>query len=70
MEDVGIFYGRLVYLTAMWYFCCHLVHFMVIGYISSFWYVIYNNKNLATLILAFDIFDFDKNIDSTLDCDQ
>jgi hypothetical protein len=32
MEDVCTFYGRLVYHTAIWYFCGHLVYF------SPFWY--------------------------------
>jgi hypothetical protein len=41
MEDVGVFYGHLVYLTAIWYtlwtcgiFCGNLVYF------SPFWYVV------------------------------
>jgi hypothetical protein len=41
MEDVGIFYGNLVYFPAIWSICGHLVYFMVIWYIfSRFWYVI------------------------------
>jgi hypothetical protein len=42
MEDVGTFYGHLVYFMAIWYslwsfgiFCGHLVYFMVIWYIFS-----------------------------------
>jgi hypothetical protein len=33
MEDVGIFYGRLLHLTPIWYFCghVHLVHFSRFG---------------------------------------
>jgi hypothetical protein len=41
MENLGIFYDHLVYLTAIWYilwsfgiFCGHLVHF------SPFWYFV------------------------------
>jgi hypothetical protein len=40
MEDVGIFFGHLVYFTAIWYIvwpfgilCGHLVNFTVIWYI-------------------------------------
>jgi hypothetical protein len=34
MEDGGLFYVRLVDLTAIWYFCGHTVYFMV--YFSCF----------------------------------
>jgi hypothetical protein len=36
MEDVCIFYGRMVYLTAVWNYCSHLVYLMVIGFFSRF----------------------------------
>jgi hypothetical protein len=44
MEDVGMFYGRLVYFTAMWYTYC-----------VAIWYtftvlVCCTKKNLATLL--------------------
>jgi hypothetical protein len=60
MEDVGIFYGHLVYITVILYIlwpfgicilwpfriCCgNLVYFMVI------WYI-FTKKNLATLVSA------------------
>jgi hypothetical protein len=55
MEDVGIFFGHLVYFVAIWYilwpigiFCGHLVYFVTIWYILwlgiwfifPFWYVV------------------------------
>jgi hypothetical protein len=55
MEDVGKFYGRSVYFTAISYFYGHLVYFMTIWYIlRSFWYIVpilvyCTKKNLATL---------------------
>jgi hypothetical protein len=45
MEDVGIFYGRLVYLTAIWYFCGRSVYFMVIWYIISRFGILYRQKS-------------------------
>jgi hypothetical protein len=33
MEVVGIFYGHLVYFTAIWNFCGDLVYFIAIWYI-------------------------------------
>jgi hypothetical protein len=45
MEDVGLFYGYLVYFTAIWYmyvFRGHLVNFPVL--------VCCTKKNLATLV--------------------
>jgi hypothetical protein len=50
MEDIGIFYGHLVYFTVIWYmyfwtfglYCGNLVYF------SQFWYVV-PKKNMATL---------------------
>jgi hypothetical protein len=45
MEDVGIFYGRLVYLTGIWYFCGHFVclwpsgiFYGHLGIFFPFWY--------------------------------
>jgi hypothetical protein len=35
MEEGGVFYGRLVYLTAIWYFLGHLVYFF------PFWYFVF-----------------------------
>jgi hypothetical protein len=55
MEDVGIFYGHLVYFMADWYiletigkFYGHLVHFLVIWFIFPV-LVCCTRKNLATL---------------------
>jgi hypothetical protein len=45
-EDVGIFYGHLVYL-----FCRHFVYFMVIWYIVPV-LVCCTKKNLATLVIV------------------
>jgi hypothetical protein len=49
MEDVGIFYGGLVYPTAIWYFCGHLAYFMLIRCIYSRFAMLYQEKsgNLA-----------------------
>jgi hypothetical protein len=54
-ENVGIFYGHLVYLIAIWYilwpfgtFCGHLIHFVVIWYMFSRLGMLCQ-KNLATL---------------------
>jgi hypothetical protein len=45
MEDVGIFYGCLVYLTAIWYFCGHFVIFYGhLVYFSCFG-VLYQEKS-------------------------
>jgi hypothetical protein len=55
MEDVGLFYGHLVYFTAICYtyvFCGHLKHFMVIWYIFPI-LVCCTKKNLATLTRSF-----------------
>jgi hypothetical protein len=48
MEDVGIFCGRLVYFTAIWYFCDHLVC-LVYGRLVYFFPDLYQEKsgNLA-----------------------
>jgi hypothetical protein len=48
MEDVGIFYGHLVYLRPFGVSCGNFVDFMVI-WLLWFWYVV-PKKNLATLI--------------------
>jgi hypothetical protein len=48
MEDVGIFYGQLVFLRPICIFCGHLVYFMVIWYIFPV-LVWCTKKNLATL---------------------
>jgi hypothetical protein len=48
MEDVGLFYGRLVYLTAAWYFCGQFVYFMVTFSVL----VCCIKKNLATLLAS------------------
>jgi hypothetical protein len=52
MEDVGIFYGNLVYFTAIWYILCpfgisygYLVFFPVL--------VCCTKKNLATLVRTY-----------------
>jgi hypothetical protein len=50
MEDVGIFYGCLVYLTAIWYFYGHLLYFMVIWYIFPV-LVRCTMKNLANVAM-------------------
>jgi hypothetical protein len=57
MEDVGIFYGHLVYFTAFWYilpafgiFCCHLVYFMVIWYIFHCFGMLYKEKSCNSAI--------------------
>jgi hypothetical protein len=44
MEEVGIFSGPLVYLTALWNFCGHLVNFMVNWYIFSRFGMLYNQE--------------------------
>jgi hypothetical protein len=51
MEEVGIFYGHLIYFTPIWYtyFGGHLLYFMVICYIFPF-LVRCTKKNLATLV--------------------
>jgi hypothetical protein len=49
MVDVGIFYGQLVNLTAIWYLPWQLVHFTVIWYIFPV-LVCCSEKNLATLV--------------------
>jgi hypothetical protein len=50
MEDVGIFYGRVVNLWLVGIFCVHLVYFMVIWYIFFDVLVCCTTKNLATLL--------------------
>jgi hypothetical protein len=52
MEDVGVFYGHLVYYAAIWYilwqfgiFCGHLVYCMVIWYIYSRFGMLYQEKS-------------------------
>jgi hypothetical protein len=50
-EDTDIFYGHLVYLTAIWYIIGHLVNFMVIWYIFAP-FGMFTKKNLATLKLS------------------
>jgi hypothetical protein len=47
MGYVGIFKGCLVYLTAIWYFCGHLVFLWPFGIFVAIWYI---------LLLAFGIF--------------
>jgi hypothetical protein len=55
MENIGIFYGHLVYFTLIWYILCpfgifygHLVYFVVIWTIFPV-LVRCSKKNLATL---------------------
>jgi hypothetical protein len=45
MEDVGIFYGHLVYFTAIGVFCGHLIYFIVIWYIFRGSSVLYQEKS-------------------------
>jgi hypothetical protein len=41
MEHVGLFYGLLVYFTAIWYILCSFRIFCgVLVYYSSFWYIV------------------------------
>jgi hypothetical protein len=41
MEDVGIFYGHLVYFTAIWYISWPFgVFYFYLVYFSLFWYVV------------------------------
>jgi hypothetical protein len=51
MDDVGVFYEHLVYLTAKWYIFGHLVHFAVIWYIFPI-LVYCTEKKLATLLFS------------------
>jgi hypothetical protein len=51
MEDVGIFYGHLVYFMAIW----HILRFLV--YLKVNWYILpvlvsCSKKNLATLLVS------------------
>jgi hypothetical protein len=39
------FFGRLVYLTTIWYFCGHLVYYLVIWYIFSCFGMLYKEKS-------------------------
>jgi hypothetical protein len=50
MKDDGIFYGHLVYFTAIWYILWSfgLVSGQLVCF-SSFWYVVHTKKNLAIL---------------------
>jgi hypothetical protein len=48
VDNVGIIYGHLEYLKAIWYIllsmgvcCCQLVYFVVIWYIFPYWYVVW-----------------------------
>jgi hypothetical protein len=51
MEDVGIFYGRLFYFTAIWYILWSFgIFYVFFVYFPPFWYVRYSKKNLATLL--------------------
>jgi hypothetical protein len=45
MEDVGIFYGTLVYFPAVWSICGHLVYFKVIWYIFPGFGIFYREKS-------------------------
>jgi hypothetical protein len=45
MVDVCIFYGRLVYLMGIWYFCGLLGSFMVIRYIIYRLGILYQEKS-------------------------
>jgi hypothetical protein len=49
MDDVGIFYGHLLYFDAICCICGYLVHFMVIWYIFPV-LVCCTEKNLAALL--------------------
>jgi hypothetical protein len=49
MQDVGVFYGHLVYLWPFSIFWRHLINFMVIWYIFSRFGIL-RRKNLATLM--------------------
>jgi hypothetical protein len=64
-EEVGIFYGNLVYFMAVWYILClfgiiygHLVYFITIWFVLMVpWYIFpalvcCTRKNLATLLLS------------------
>jgi hypothetical protein len=54
MEDVGIFYGHLVYFIAIKNIFGNLVNFMVIWHIFPI-LVCCTKKNLATLVRAFSV---------------
>jgi hypothetical protein len=70
MEDVGIFYGHLVYFTAIlvyftavWYIFGYLVYFWLFGIFLVIWYIFNvlascTKKNLATLALTANLFTF------------
>jgi hypothetical protein len=45
MEDVGIFYGHLVYFTAIWYMLLPFVYFVVFWYIFPRFGMFYQEKS-------------------------
>jgi hypothetical protein len=45
IEDVGLFYGHLVYIKAIRYFYGHLVYFMAIWYIFSRFGMLYQERS-------------------------
>jgi hypothetical protein len=45
VEDVGMFYGRLVYFSSVWYISWHLDIFLVIWYISPRFGMSYQDKS-------------------------
>jgi hypothetical protein len=49
MENIGRFYGHLVYLRPLEIFYSHLVYFVVIWYIFSRFGIL-DKENLATLL--------------------
>jgi hypothetical protein len=51
MENNGIFYGHLEYVTTIWYILWPFGNFVVKWYIfHSFWYMYCTKKDLATLV--------------------
>jgi hypothetical protein len=50
MEDVGIFYGHMIYFTTIWYIYLVAIsfHSWLLGIFFPFWFVV-PRKNLATL---------------------
>jgi hypothetical protein len=54
----GLFYSRLAYFVAIWYF------FVICIIFSPFWYVGCKKKNLATLIWAKKMESLDRTIDA------